>query len=146
MNCIKHREITIFKDLQSDDINLYTNIRRESKELSKQERECTSSTESIVKSTGNMEIHLKQLKKQVSEFKDKCSDTERDLETELATIEQEERQLKEELRRSNTRLHEVRDEHETLLQDIDTLKETRERYVRDRLQFRRFCSNLDKYM
>lgn len=78
-----------------------------------------------------MEIHLKQLKKQVNEFKNKCSDTERELETELAAIEQEERQLKEELRRSNTRLHEVRDEHETLLQDIDTLKETRERYERD---------------
>eukprot|EP00800_Vazella_pourtalesii_P001188 TRINITY_DN109_c0_g2_i3.p1 TRINITY_DN109_c0_g2~~TRINITY_DN109_c0_g2_i3.p1 ORF type:complete len:505 (+),score=186.18 TRINITY_DN109_c0_g2_i3:357-1871(+) len=93
-----------------------------------------------------MEIHLKQLKKQVNEFKNKCSDTERELETELAAIEQEERQLKEELRRSNTRLHEVRDEHETLLQDIDTLKETRERCKKETKENSSTITRIQKQM
>ena len=74
-----------------------------------------------------METHLKQLKQQVEEYKERSAAAERELQTELETVEREERELKDEIRKCNTQLHEARDEHETLIQDIDTLRETRER-------------------
>ena len=80
-----------------------------------------------MKSIGNMETHLKDLKQQVGVYKEKSGDAEIELQTEVEAVEREERQLKDEVRKCNTQLHEARDEHETLIQDIDSLKETRER-------------------
>ncbi|KAI6653817.1 coiled-coil domain-containing protein [Oopsacas minuta] len=78
-----------------------------------------------------MEIHLKELKKQVNEFKQKSSDAENELEAELLAIVGEEKELKGEVRKCNSQLHQARDDHETLLQDIDTLRETRERLKKE---------------
>ena len=82
-----------------------------------------------MKSVGNMETHLKELKLQVGECKERSANAERELAREVETAEEEERQLREEIHKCNTQLHEARDEHETTIQDIDTLRETRERYL-----------------